>query len=300
MTAMLATGYVYELLREFGVSPDTAERLETLVVRPLAIVLILLVALVVSRLTARWMRTSVEHLQLRTPLLAASPRAQQRAATIGDALSSVTKVVVWSIAVLLVFDQLGVNLAPLLAGAGIAGIAIGFGAQSLVKDVITGLFILLEDQYGVGDVVDLGGTAGTVEEVNLRVTRLRAVDGKVWFVPNGEIRQVGNASLEWARAVVDIPVGHGTDVDAAIGWIHEEIDQLSRHEPFSDVILEPPEVWGVEAVGPEGTTIRVSVKTAPQQQFRVAREVRARVGARLLREGATAPGRSLVFNPPPA
>jgi small conductance mechanosensitive channel len=115
-------------------------------------------------------------------------------------MASFVRAAVWGVALLVVFDQLGINLAPLLAGAGIVGLALGFGAQALVRDVIAGLFILVEDQYGVGDVIDLGDVGGEVEEVNLRVTRLRAPDGKVWFVPNGEIRKVGNASMPTSGA----------------------------------------------------------------------------------------------------
>lgn len=194
------TGYLYDLLRKLGLSDFGARTGEFLLVRPLKVVLIALGAAVASRLGARAVRRAVASFHARTPLLAGSPRAQQRARTIADVLASFLRAAVWAVALLVVFDQLGINLAPLLAGAGIVGLAIGFGAQALVRDVISGLFILVEDQYGVGDVIELGDVSGTVEEVNLRVTRLRSSNGTVWFVPNGEVRKVGNASMPASAA----------------------------------------------------------------------------------------------------
>lgn len=189
------TGYLYDLFRKLGLSDFGARTGEFLLIRPLKVALVGLLAIVASRLGARAIRRAVASFHARTPLLAESRRAEQRAHTIAGVMASFVRAVVWGVALLVVFDQLGINLAPLLAGAGIVGLALGFGAQVLVRDVIAGLFILVEDQYGVGDVIDLGDVGGVVEEVNLRVTRLRAPDGKVWFVPNGEIRKVGNASM---------------------------------------------------------------------------------------------------------
>jgi small-conductance mechanosensitive channel len=189
------TGYLYDLLRKLGLSDFGARTGEFLLVRPLKVALVVGVAAIASRIGARAVRRAVASFHARTPLLASSPRAQQRARTIADVLASFLRAAIWAVALLVVFDQLGINLAPLLAGAGIVGLALGFGAQALVRDVISGLFILVEDQYGVGDQIDLGDVEGRVEEVNLRVTRLRAADGKVWFVPNGEVRKVGNASM---------------------------------------------------------------------------------------------------------
>ena len=190
-------GYLYELLRKVGLSDFQAGTFEFLLVRPLKILLIVVAVVVLARLGSRAIRRFVLGIHARSPLLATSARAEQRAATISHALSSFVRGVVWVVGGLLVLDQIGLNLAPLLAGAGIAGVAIGFGAQSLVRDYLSGLFILLEDQYGVGDNVNVGTNAvGRVEDVNLRVTRVRSADGVVWFVPNGEIRTVGNASMD--------------------------------------------------------------------------------------------------------
>lgn len=188
--------YLYELLRKLGLNDFWASTGEFLLVRPLKIVAIGVAAVVLARIGARTVRRFVLGIHTRAPLLAGSARADQRASTVGHALASLVRAVTWAVAGLLMLDQLGLNLAPLLAGAGIAGVAVGFGAQSLVRDYLSGLFILIEDQYGVGDSVNVGANAtGTVEDVNLRVTRVRSDDGVVWFVPNGEIRTVGNSSL---------------------------------------------------------------------------------------------------------
>jgi small conductance mechanosensitive channel len=156
-------------------------------------------------------------------------------------------------------------------------VAIGFGAQSLVKDFLAGLFILMEDQYGVGDVVDLGAAAGTVEAVTLRTTRLRDVKGTVWHVPNGEIRRVGNSSQQWARAVLDLSVRYGTDLEEALDVLKEVADDAAASPDLADDLLEAPEVWGVEHVGLDGVTLRLVVKTRPGAQFKITRILRARV-----------------------
>jgi moderate conductance mechanosensitive channel len=282
-------GYLYDLLRKLGLTDFGARTGEFLLVRPVKVLLIVAIAALVSRLATRWIRGSIRSLQLRAPLLAGTARSEQRAATIAEVLGSLVRVVVWSVAVLIVFDQLGINLAPLLAGAGIAGIAIGFGAQSLVKDVISGLFILVEDQYGVGDAVDLGDVAGAVEDVNLRVTRLRAADGRVWFVPNGEIRRVGNGSLGWSCAMVDVVLPRTAEVAATLDAAAREVSALAGDDRWAGRILEPPEVLGVEALTVDAMTVRVSVKTPPQQQAAVARAIRTRL-ASLPSLGSAAPG----------
>ena len=230
----------------------------------------------------------------RTPSRILSARAQQRAATIGDALASLAKAVIWSIALLLILDDLGVNLAPLLAGAGIAGVAIGFGAQSLVKDFISGLFILVEDQYGVGDVVSVNDATGTVEDVNLRVTRLRGMDGTVFFVPNGEIRKVGNSSMEWSRTLIDVTVSADADLSSVQAAIADEAGQFAGDPQDRDKVLEAPQVWGVQSMTSEGLTIRLTVKTGPREQWAVARDLRLRLLRRLRADGVAGPAGKAV------
>jgi small conductance mechanosensitive channel len=157
------------------------------------------------------------------------------------------------------------------------GIAFGFGAQNLVKDFISGIFMLLEDQYGVGDVIDMGEASGTVEGVGLRVTRLRAVDGTVWYVRNGEVVRVGNSSHGWARTVLDVPVAYGEDSERARALIETVARELAADPEWSEHVLEDPEVWGIEEVTAAAFVFRLVVKTEPLQQWAIARELRERI-----------------------
>jgi small conductance mechanosensitive channel len=216
-----------------------------------------------------------------------SLRAEQRITALTSVLRSVASFAIFTIAALLVLGEAGANLGPLLAGAGIIGIALGFGSQALVKDFLSGLFILVEDQFGVGDIVDLDRqTAGTVEAVSLRTTRLRAVDGTVWHVPNGDISRVGNKSQHWSRALLDVDVAYDTDIDHAKAVIKRVADELCRER---DDILEPPEVWGVESLGPHSVVIRLVVKTRPSDQYPVSRELRQRLKEAFDAEGIEIP-----------
>ncbi|MBW8752500.1 MAG: mechanosensitive ion channel family protein [Propionibacteriales bacterium] len=185
--------------------------------------------------------------------------------------------------------ELGYDIAPLITSAGILGVALGFGAQSLVKDFLSGIFMIFEDQYGVGDTINLGEVAGTVEAVSMRVTRLRDVDGTVWYVRNGEILRVGNQSQNWARSVVDIAVGYKEDVGRVRRILQEVAHDLWEDDTFRDLIIEEPEVWGVQSLGPDSVVVRVTLKTMPQQQWRVSREMRERVKARFDDEGIQMP-----------
>ena len=204
-----------------------------------------------------------------------TPRSTQRVEALSTVLRSVASFVIWVMASFMVLGQIGINLGPLLAGAGIIGVAIGFGSQALVKDFISGIFILVEDQFGVGDTVDLGEAVGVVEVVSLRTTRLRAVDGTVWHVPNGEIRRVGNKSQHWSRALLDIQVAYDTDLPDARVVIKEVADDVWQEHP--ETILEEPELWGVEKLGAHGIDIRLVVKTQPSKQWEVSRMIRERV-----------------------
>ncbi len=201
-------------------------------------------------------------------------RQNARAASISEVLRSTTTVLIWSIAIMLVLGELGVDLAPLIAGAGIAGVALGFGAQALVKDCISGLFMLLEDQYGIGDIVDLGEATGIVEEVALRTTVLRGVDGTVWHVPNGQVTRVGNKSQHWSTALIDIDVAYDADLSAVRDVIQRTAEEVCARPDISDDILDTPQVLGVESLAADGITLRMTVMTAPGTQWAVQRELR--------------------------
>jgi small conductance mechanosensitive channel len=253
------------------------------------IVLILVLAIVFARLGSRLAGRSIRSLGNRSPLREASPRAEQRAATLAAVAVSAIRVFIWSVAALLLLSEVGLDLGPLIAGASIVGVAVGFGAQSLVKDFFSGFFILVEDQYGIGDVITIVDTTGTVEEINLRITRLRAADGTVWFVPNGEIRKVGNSAKEWAKAIVDVIIPNKADLAAATAAIGEEAAALAKDPAWVECVLEAPEVLGVESVAADTVTVRVSTKTEPSKKAALAREMRTRITSRLQREGVAAP-----------
>ncbi len=263
---------------------DTIE-LSGFVGRSAKVALVLVLAMVFGRLGTRLAGRSIRTLGTRSPLRDASPRSEQRTETLAGVAVSMVRIFVWTVAVLLVLDELGLNLGPLLAGASIVGVALGFGAQSLVKDFLSGFFILVEDQYAVGDVITIAEQTGTVEEINLRVTRLRATDGTVWFVPNGEIRKVGNSAKEWARSIVDVIVPNMANLAAATAAIAEEAAALAQEPAWVEAVLEPPEVLGVESLGAENVTVRVSTKTTPSHRVPLAREMRSRITGRLQREG---------------
>ncbi len=252
------------------------------------VVLILVVAMLLARLGSRFVARSIRSIATRSPLREAGPRSEQRATTLAGVAVSLIRIVVWTMAGLVVLGVLGVNLGPFLAGASIIGVALGFGAQSLVKDFLSGFFILVEDQYAVGDVITIADQTGTVEEIDLRTTRIRAIDGTVWFVPNGEIRKVGNSAKDWGRAIVDVVVPRKADLAAAKAVIEEEAAAVAADPAWSDCVLEAPEILGVDAMGVDNITVRVSTKTTPAQRTPLARAMRSRISYRLQRDGVVA------------
>lgn len=213
----------------------------------------------------------------------------QRAATLAHALSATVVVIVWTIAVLIALDYLDVNLAPLIASAGIAGVALGFGAQSVVRDGLSGFFILLENQFGVGDSVEVRTTAnpvaGRVEWFTLRATALRAYDGTLNIVPNGNIQVVSNRSRGWARAIVDARVPYGRDLEQVRGILDELLDELRREEQLREWVMDGPTVLGVETAADGVVAIRVVAETQPQRRADVERLLRERIAQRLAERG---------------
>ncbi len=258
--------------------------------RFLTAIIILAAAWIIARIARRLVRRGVYNVIARDSEVAAKalekvgmapsaaslddPRRRARGTSIATVVASTVTVVIWVIATLLVLGELGINLAPLIAGAGIAGIALGFGAQNLVKDCVSGLFMLIEDQYGIGDVVDLGLASGPVEQISLRSTVLRGQDGTVWHVPNGEIRRVGNRSKLWSVAVVDVVVAYHADLDLARQVVHDVATRVLEAEDVAGDVLAAPEILGVESVSPDSVTLRLTVKTAPGAQFRLQRALR--------------------------
>jgi small-conductance mechanosensitive channel len=210
-----------------------------------------------------------------------SERREQRAATIGSVLKSAVSFTILVIATLLVLSELQVDLAPFIAGTSIVGVALGFGAQNLVKDFLSGMFMMLEDQYGVGDVIDFEKATGTVEGVGLRTTRLRDVNGTVWYVRNGEVVRVGNKSQGFAQVVLDIPIDASADIDRASRAILAVSRAMRAEESWAPVFLTDPELLGVERMSRDETVLRLVARVRPPEQWRVARELRRRIRIRL-------------------
>lgn len=302
---------IYELTNNELVSRSA----EWMIVRPAKILLILVVAFTVRYLIHR----AIERLTSTTaeggaPLLlrtlkeapgavraAASPllseRRAQRSRTIGSVLRSVTSFLVLGTAFVLVLGELGVNLAPIIASAGIVGLALGFGAQNLVKDFLSGIFMVLEDQYGVGDTVDLGEASGVVEGVGLRVTTLRDAAGTVWYVRNGEVMRVGNKTQGYAVAVLDLPLAHNADIAQASEIAGRVAGEVTSSEPLTQHVLSPPEVLGIEKVTVDAVTLRLTVRVRAGQQWAVQRALLAKIMEAFDDAGIPAPfsnGRSTV------
>jgi small conductance mechanosensitive channel len=198
-------------------------------------------------------------------------RRRQRAATIGSLLRSTATLVIYGTAFVLVLGEFGVNLAPIIASVGVLGVAVGFGAQNLVKDFLSGMFMMLEDQYGVGDVVDLGPASGTVESIGLRVTTVRDIEGTLWYVRNGAIARVGNLSQHFSIALVDVPLGHGADLHRATELAEQAAKEAVAEPTLAQELLGEVSVLGVQSVTAEGVTLRITVTTRPGQQAVVRR-----------------------------
>jgi small conductance mechanosensitive channel len=198
-------------------------------------------------------------------------RRRQRAATIGSLLRSVASFAIYGTAFVLVLGEFGVNIAPIIASAGVIGVAVGFGAQNLVKDFLSGIFMMLEDQYGVGDVVDLGEATGTVETIGLRVCTVRDIEGTLWYVRNGAINRVGNHSQHFSIALVDVPLGYGADLQQATEVAEQAAKDAVAEPPLAEQLLGEVAVLGVQSVTAEGMTLRVTVKTRAGQQVPVRR-----------------------------
>jgi moderate conductance mechanosensitive channel len=265
------------------------------IAKPLAILLVVLVAILASRLS-RWIikrsmlrftdaghQARVARLRRRTPdaLLRTDEwnlRTEARVHTLTAVFRSLATGFIWFVAAVWILDIVGVNFGPLIATAGIAGIALGFGTQTMVKDFIAGFFIVAEDQFGVGDVVDLGGEAkGTVEQVTLRATRVRDVEGTLWHVPNGQLTRVANKSQEWARALIDVVVPYQADLDAVTDLMQSVADDLTADDRWQHEVLEQADIWGVQDFAADGVHVRMVIKTRPAAQFGLLRELRRRL-----------------------
>jgi len=213
----------------------------------------------------------------------------KRAKTLSSIINKTVMITVYTTALIMIVAECGVAIGPLLAGAGIAGLAIGFGAQNLVKDIISGFFVILENQIRVGDVVTIAGVSGMVEEISLRTTRLRDVEGRVHIVPNGLIEVATNFTCEWSRALVEIGVAYKEDIDRVTAVLQTVGTALCADPNFKDMILEPMTMQGVDSLGESSVNIRMFFKTVPIRQWEVAREFRKRVKKAFDEQGISIP-----------
>jgi small conductance mechanosensitive channel len=248
----------------------------------------ILIALIVLSQMSKWIVKWIEKFIPEKDTLQAV-EAKKRAHTLGNILRHGVLIVIFFTALLMILGELGIQVGPLLATAGIGALAVGFGAQSLVKDVISGFFIILENQYRIGDAIEVAGVSGLVESVSLRRTVLRDLEGKVHTVPNGEIKIVSNLSKEWARSVLDVSISYREDVDQVMGLLKQIGKELAAEEPWKSVLLEPLQVFGVERFGESESVIRVVVKTVPLKQWEVGRELRRRIKIRFDEKGIQIP-----------
>ncbi|MDQ1427583.1 MAG: moderate conductance mechanosensitive channel [Acidimicrobiaceae bacterium] len=284
LAAPSSGGSIYQFLHDHGVSDTTAHTVQALSVGPFRIGVVVFSAWLVTRLVPRAVSRLIRALQLRAPARLTSVRATERASTVATVLAGIFRTIVWVIAFLTILGVIGINLGPFVATATVIGAAVGFGAQSLVKDFLSGLLIVIEDQYGVGDTITTNDINGTVEGLNLRTTRVRAVDGTVWYIANGEIRKVGNSSEGFSQAIVDVVVPPGTDLDRVQALAAEEGAAFARDPEWEGKILEPPAVLGVQGVAADGVTIRIVAKSAVGNNAAIARALRGRIIERLRRE----------------
>jgi small conductance mechanosensitive channel len=281
---------------------------------PIAIAVILVVAL-----TARWLivrgikygtkaaihRASMQrtHPESRAQRILAmatgadNERYEQRISTVSSLLRNLTSIILGAVVVLTIMAVFDIPLAPLLASAGVGGIALAFGAQSLVKDFLSGIFMIMEDQYGVGDLIDTGEVRGTVEEVGLRVTRVRDATGTVWYVRNGEILKLGNQSQGWSTAIIDVPVAYDEDAGKVMGILEQVSAEIDEDPAFEDVLLEKPTVAGVNAVTATTMSIRLMAKTAPNQHWGLQRVLLERSLTALAKAGVRSPSVNLGVLP---
>ncbi|ACM06175.1 mechanosensitive ion channel family protein [Thermomicrobium roseum] len=275
-----------------------ADRLGTLLEPGIRAVIILLLAWLAVRVARLVIRRGVA--RLLSSRRATDREFATRLRTLTSLAESATRLIVWILAGLTILAVFGVPIGPLLASAGVAGLAVGLGAQTLIRDIIGGIFIVLEDQFHVGDVITVNAISGQVESLTLRYTVLRALDGAYVVVPNGEIRIVQNLSRDWARAVIDVAVTPEEDVDRVVAVLRDLLAGLPNDPVLGPLVLEPGEVLGVEAIAPQQATVRLAVKTRPLEQWRVARELRRRILLALREAGVSVPyPRTVTIIQPP-
>jgi small-conductance mechanosensitive channel len=275
-------GWLYHLLVKFGVSPDTASTVTDLIVRPVSILIVVLVAALVARYGAKAVRRLLTRVADKASTRSGSSRAGARVTTMSGLAANIWRLFVFVVAGAIVLGMLGINLTPLLASATIIGATLGFGLQQIVRDYFSGALMTMEDQYNVGDSAVVGGVTGVIEDVTMRLTRFRGVDGTMYVIPNGDIRLIGNLSRGWARAVVDLtlPGSAATDLERVRSVISGAAHDVASRPEFAAHTTEPPSVVGLFAADASTITMRVMLLTVPSQRDPLTRALReAAIGA---------------------
>ncbi len=267
--------------RVFG-SVSRADLLRIAAIIVIAGVLLVMSRLIARFLTRRWARSGTPH------------RRAQRAATLATVFRSLFTGIVLLVALFSILSALGFDLAPFIAGASVLGVALGFGAQSLVKDFLAGAWMLVEDQFGVGDVIDAGPARGTVEALTLRMVTLRDAEGTVWHIPNGTIERIGNFTQTYSKAIVDIAVAVDADIDQALSTMHRAVAAIHDDPAYNEELLGVPEILGIESIGVDRITIRVVITTAPSRQWNMARVLRESLLRALQQAGVALPRGSIA------
>jgi small-conductance mechanosensitive channel len=268
-------GWLYHLLTKLGVSPDTASTVTDLIVRPLSIIFVVVIAIIVARIGSRVIRRLLERVANQAASRSGTARAA-RVNTMSGVVANVWRFFVFIVAGAIVLGMLGINLTPLLASATIIGATLGFGAQQIVRDYFSGILMTMEDQYNVGDSVLVGGVTGVIEDVTMRLTRFRSVDGTLYVIPNGDIRLIGNLSRGWARAIVDLtlPGASAADLETVRRVITEAAHAVATDPAFAAHCTEPPTLVGLQTADSTSITMRVMLLTIPSQRDPLTRALR--------------------------
>jgi len=280
-------GWLYDLLTHAGVSDDRAKTVTDLIVRPVEVLLVVIVAILIARYGGKLIRRFMGRVAEQTAQRSGSPRAGARVSTLSGLVANIWRFFVLVIAAATVLGMLGLNLTPLLASATIIGATLGFGAQQLIRDYFSGFLLTVEDQFSIGDSIVVDGTTGVVEDVSMRVTRVRGIDGTLYFIPNGDIRLLANTSRGWSRAAVDLtlPAAAAADLDEIRTVTEEAARRVAERPEFADSVTEPPMLVGVVSADAATITVRVTLHTVPSKRDALTRALREETMGTLARAG---------------
>jgi small conductance mechanosensitive channel len=263
------TDYIYNLFHALGVSPTTSKHLQSILDRPLKVLLLIIVTIVVSRLGARAIRRALGSMRSRAAIT--DPDRASRIETVSRISTNLWRVIIDAIGVVFILAVIGLNLTPFLAGATVIGATIGFGAQSLVRDFLSGILMLLEDQYRIGDVVTINEVNGTVDQVSLRITCLRDADGTEWYIPNGQILKVGNRARHWSRVVVQVQIGVNVEIAEATRILADAMAEAAQQPALAGKLISEPKILGVSKVMTNAITLDIEIRTQPLVEPEVQR-----------------------------